>query len=215
MKCAAVCPSGALSVFGEEMTTEEVVALLLRDRPFYARSGGGVTFSGGEPLRQVDFLVEFLKLCQEHNLHAAIDTAGNVPFEAFLSVLPYTSLFLYDIKALDPGLHQRFTGVHNARILENLIRLADRRARIWVRIPYVPGFNDSEEEIESIAAFLKDLPAIEKIELLPYHTYGEAKYDHLGISQNREERRAPERVELLRVLDMYHTGGLLVECPTI
>ncbi len=215
MKCAAVCPSGAISVFGLEITAGELFEILLRDRPFYSKSGGGVTFSGGEPLRQVDFLVEILKICREYSLHTAVDTAGSVPFETFLSVLPYTDLFLYDIKAMDPGLHRRFTGADNARILENLQRLADHHARVWVRVPYIPGFNDGEEEIAAIAAFLRNIPVVEKIELLPYHTFGEAKYDHLGIIHNMEERRVPDRAELLRVLKTYHAGGLRVECPAV
>jgi pyruvate formate lyase activating enzyme len=215
MKCATVCPTGALSVFGQEMTAEEVVGLLLRDRPFYLRSGGGVTFSGGEPLRQGDFLLEMLKLCWENKLHTAVDTAGSVPYEAFLSVLPYTDLFLYDIKAVGPELHRRFTGAGNARIQENLKRLADHGARVWVRVPYIPGFNDSEEEIAAIAAFLRNIPAVEKVELLPYHTYGEAKYDYLGIRREGAERRAPGRAELLHILEAYQAGGLRVECPAV
>ncbi len=215
LTCATACPSGALTWYGEEMTTNKLMETILIDQPFYAKSGGGVSFSGGEPLLQSDFLLEMLELCKAHNLHTAVDTAGNVPMESLLSVLPYTDLFLYDIKAFDPSLHRRCTGVDNTRILANLKRLGELGARLWVRLPYIPGFNDSPDEIGAIADLLRNIPAVEKVELLPYHAYGEAKYEHLDIDRGSDGLRAPTLPELLSIRDAYQVHGLRVECPTL
>ena len=213
LSCAAVCPSGALSVYGQEMTSAQVMETILRDRPFYAKSGGGVTFSGGEPLLQPAFLLEMLQLCRANGLHTAVDTAGNVPVESLLSMLPYTGLFLYDIKAYHPDLHRRLTGVDNTRILANLQRLCAAGARVWVRLPYISGVNHGQAEISAIAGLLKELSAVEKVELLPYHSYGEAKYEHLDAVRSPLELRAPPHSELLAVIDTYQARGLRVECP--
>lgn len=215
LACVAGCAAGALSIYGGEMSAAEVLALVLRDRPFYAKSGGGVTFSGGEPLLQPVLLLELLQKCRALDLHTAVDTAGNVPFESLSAVLPYTNLFLYDLKAFDPALHRRLTGVDNARILHNLRRLAQLDARLWVRLPYIPGLNHDLSEIKAIAALLKDIPAVEKVELLPYHAYGESKYEYLGVARMTPLLSAPTQEEVLSVLRAYQAEGLTVECATL
>ena len=149
LACVAACAAGALSIYGGEMSAAEVLEVVLRDRPFYAKSGGGVTFSGGEPLLQPVFLLELLQKSRALDLHTAVDTAGNVPFESLSAVQPYTNLFLYDIKAFDPALHRRLTGVDNARILQNLRRLGQLGARLWVRLPYVPNLNNDPNRNKS------------------------------------------------------------------
>lgn len=178
--CAAACPSGALERMGREYTVEEVWEVLARDIPFYASSGGGVTLSGGETLLQADFARELLQRCKAEGLHTAVDTAGFVPWDAFEKVLPWTDLWLYDIKAVTPALHRQAIGQDNDLILENYDRLVRTGARIWVRIPIVPGYTASAEELGRIAAFLRTRePAC--VDLLRFHRMAESKYRALGL----------------------------------
>lgn len=179
-KCAAACPAGALESVGRILTAGEVIREVGKDAPFYRNSGGGVTFSGGEPLLQAGFLGEVLAGCKALGLHCAVETAGNVTWEQFQKVLPYADLFLYDIKAVDGGLHRKATGTGNGRIIGNLKKLAAEGARITVRMPVVPGLNDTIEELTGLARLLKGLPCAVPAELLAYHDMGEGKYESLG-----------------------------------
>ncbi len=159
---------------------DEVFAEIIKDKAFYENSGGGVTFSGGECMLQIGFLMEILKKCKENGIHTAVDTAGHIPFESFEKILPYTDLFLYDIKMFDSEKHKQYVGVGNELILENLKNLLKNGAEIWVRIPVITGINDTAEEMEKIEGFLKKYGKPAKIELLPYHAMGENKYFALG-----------------------------------
>ena len=178
--CALHCPAGARRLCGREMTAEEIAAEAEKDADYYAASGGGVTLSGGEPLLNADFAAEVAARCRARGLSVAVDTAGNVPYEAFEKTAPYTDLFLFDVKCFDAGRHRAFTGADNARILSNLRRLLERRVPLWIRIPVIPGFNDRAAEMKKIAAFIRRRGTAEKIELLPYHALGEHKYAALG-----------------------------------
>lgn len=181
-KCTVFCPSDARKVCGREITANDLIKELVKDKMFYETSGGGVTFSGGECMLQIDFLEEILRLCKENGLHTAVDTAGNVPYEYFERILPYTDLFLYDVKCFDEALHKEGTGVSNKRILENLKMLSDKTdAQIIVRIPVMKGFNGNIEEMKKISGYLSGL-RISKTELLPYHKMGEHKYDALNMT---------------------------------
>lgn len=177
--CTVDCPDGALELNGRGYTEEELFERVAADAEFYQSSGGGVTFSGGEPVLQNIFLSGILKRCREAGIHTAVDTAGNVLWEMFENILPDTDLFLYDVKFISPEKQLAATGVRNDKILGNLKELCRRGAHIWVRVPLVPDFHNLDE-IEKIAAFLKDLP-VERIELIPYHRYGVGKYTALGI----------------------------------
>ena len=179
-KCTLYCPVDARKVCGKEHTVDEVLKEVLKDQAFYETSGGGVTFSGGECMLQIDFLAEILKKCKENGIHTAVDTAGHIPFESFEKILPYTDLFLYDIKIFDSQKHKQYVGVSNELILENLKKLFERKAKLWIRIPIIPDVNDSIEEIQKIKDFLKTNGTPEKIELLPYHAMGENKYRAIG-----------------------------------
>ena len=179
-KCTLYCPVDARMVCGKEHTVDEVLKEVLKDKAFYETSGGGVTFSGGECMLQIDFLAEILKKCKENGIHTAVDTAGHIPFESFEKILPYTDLFLYDIKIFDSQKHKQYVGVSNELILENLKKLFERKAKLWIRIPIIPDVNDSIEEIQKIKDFLKTIGTAEKIELLPYHAMGENKYRAIG-----------------------------------
>lgn len=195
-KCELYCPAEARKICGREYTSDEVLAEVIKDKAFYENSGGGVTFSGGECMLQLDFLCEILEKCKSAGIHTAVDTAGNVPWKSFEKILPFTDLFLYDIKAFGAELHRKGTGVSNELILENLKNLSGR-ADIIVRIPVIGGYNDNDEEIRQIADFLKQIKII-KAELLPYHAMGEHKYTALG--RNPENFRVPDK-ERMNVLE--------------
>ncbi len=179
-ECALYCPRDARELCGKEYTVDEILELLLKDRTFYESSGGGVTFSGGECMLQADFLEAVLRECKKNGIHTAVDTAGHVPFEKFEQVLPYTDLFLYDVKCFDSDRHRQYTGVGNELILKNLEALLQKGKSVWVRIPIIPSVNDTEEEMKRIKAMLDSFGGVEKIELLPYHALGEHKYAAIG-----------------------------------
>ena len=197
-KCALFCPRDARKLCGREYDIEEVMRELLRDKCFYENSGGGVTFSGGECMLQIDFLSEILRECKTEGIHTAVDTAGNVPFSYFERILPFTDLFLYDIKAFSAEKHKEGTGADNARILENAKRLSGK-SKILFRIPVIGGFNDEETEMQKIADFLKDI-SHEKVELLPYHALGEHKYRALGVNVEVFSAPSPERMKRFRAM---------------
>jgi len=186
-KCTLYCPCDAREVSGKEYTVYEVLKNVLRDKPYYDSSSGGVTFSGGECMLQIDFLEEILKACKKNDIHTAVDTAGCVPFERFERILPYTDLFLYDVKCFDAELHEKYTGVRNELILENLRKLLKSDVKVWVRIPVIPSFNDFADEMTKIKIFLDSCGASDKVELLPYHSMGEYKYTALGLKERKFE----------------------------
>lgn len=177
--CVRVCPAGARTIAGREMTAAEVLDVVLKDEVFYRNSGGGVTASGGEPLLRPEFVRELFDRAGAQGIHRAIETCGRVPWENIETVLPFTDLFLYDLKHTDPDVHRRFTGTGNSLILENLGRLDGRGARLVVRVPLIPSFNDRTEDVRAIAAFTSSLRSAPGIELLPYHVLGRSKYHHL------------------------------------
>ncbi|MBC5648981.1 glycyl-radical enzyme activating protein [Christensenella tenuis] len=189
-KCAEECPSRALTMAGKQYTVDMLLPELLADRAFYENSGGGVTFSGGEPLLHASFIARAAQELKKSGVSVAVDTCGDVPFESIEALLPLADLFLYDIKAFSSGLHKALTGRGNARIIENFKRLQKSGARIWVRIPLVAGVNDSAKEVEHTARLLHDFP-VELVELLPYHNYGASKYGALGLSYPGEGFSAP------------------------
>lgn len=179
--CVETCPGRALELAGTRRDTDSLLADIPRDRAVYAQTGGGVTVSGGEPLLQPEPLAELLAACKERGIHTAVETAGNIPPDHLAAVLPHVDLFLWDFKALSPDLHRRGTGADNALILANLESLfAHFPGPIWIRIPVIPGFNDSEDELRNIARRLSG-HRIERIELLPYHDIALSKYHALGL----------------------------------
>ena len=210
-KCVHDCPHGALNLIGSQYAPEELVNQLLRDRRYYETSGGGVTFSGGEPMLHPAYLAQVLCLCKKAELHTAVDTAGCVPFKSFETVLPWVDLFLYDIKLWDEERHRLATGVSNRRILENLRLLTDAGGSVFIRTPVIPGYNAEREELGHIAAFLAELPhreSIRLIQLLPYHSYGVGKYRSLGSVSRTEALRPPEDRFLQDALQLYLDLGL-------
>jgi pyruvate formate lyase activating enzyme len=176
--CASVCPSGARELVGYRTTVPSLLGLLERDRIFYDESGGGVTFSGGEPLMQPEFLLEAVEACRAAGMHVAVDTCGLGDPEALLDVARATHLFLFDLKMMDEDRHRTYTGASNTRILQNLERLAAVHREIVVRFPLIPGVNDDDQNVKAIGAFLASLP-LTRVDVLPYHRAGLAKYHRL------------------------------------
>ncbi len=177
--CIQVCPAEAFVCYGRSVTCDELLAALLEDKPFYENSGGGITLSGGECLCQADFCAELLQKCKAEGLHTAVDTCGFVPRAAFDKVIPYTDVFLYDLKAFDENVHIRCTGQSNKQILENLRYLDGQGCKIEIRIPYVPHYND--DQMEKISDFLKTLRNVVRVRVLSYHNYAGSKYAALGM----------------------------------
>lgn len=181
-KCADVCLGDALKFYGTDMSTDELVEKLLEDRDFYETSKGGVTLSGGECLMQADFCRELLMKLKENGIHTAVDTCGYVARESIDKVLPYTDIFLYDLKAFDEDVHIKCTGVSNKIILDNLKYIDSLGKQSEIRIPYVPEYNDNQ--IEKIAGFLKGLNNVTKVRVLPFHNYAGSKYESLDMENN-------------------------------
>ena len=192
-KCEEYCLGDALTFYGKEKSVDELLPILLEDRDFYENSGGGITLSGGECLMHADFCAELLKKCKAAGLNTAVDTCGYVSRESFDKVIPYTDVFLYDLKAFDEDVHIRCTGHSNKRILENLEYLDSLGKKVEIRIPFVPEYND--DQVEKIADFLKDLKNITKVRVLAYHNYAGSKYASLG-KQNTLPERLPTEQEL-------------------
>lgn len=178
-ECEKVCLGGALKFYGKEMTTDELIPLLLEDKDFYHTSGGGVTLSGGECLTQADCCAELLQKLKSENINTAVDTCGFVPKENIDKVMPYTDVFLYDVKAIDEDVHIRCTGYTNKCILDNLKYIDKCGKSIEIRMPYVPGYND--DQVEKTAVFLSKLKNITKIRILSYHDYAGSKYASLDM----------------------------------
>jgi len=184
--CTEACYSKALYMCGTDWSVDDLMERILREKPFFESSGGGVTFSGGECLCQVDFLEEILKRCKEAGVHTAVDTSGFAPWSAYERVIPHTDIFLYDLKNMDNDLHIKGTEVPNELILENAKKIADAGGKFMIRIPTLMGYNDSVEMFDEYGKFLKTLgDAVEVVQLLPYHALGKVKWERLG-------RTAPE-----------------------
>lgn len=178
-EAAKTCPADAMVHYGQPRTVEQLLPVLLQDKPFYDNSGGGVTLSGGECLAQPEFAGALAKALTEQGVRVNIDTCGFVARSALDGVIPYADTFLYDLKAIDPDVHQRCTGQDNAIILENLEYLCSRGCKIEIRYPLVMGYNDTE--CEKIGAFLQDKPGIIKVKVLQYHDFSASRYEALGM----------------------------------
>jgi pyruvate formate lyase activating enzyme len=209
-KCAEVCFAGALEMVGRVVTAAEVMAEIERDVLFYDQSGGGVTFTGGEPMLQHEFLEEILTLCKLQHIHTAVDTSGYTSWENIHSIIPLVNLFLYDIKLIDESQHKMFTSVSNRLILTNLRKLSEAGAHILVRIPLIPGINDDDDNIELCAATLAKLPTLDGVELMPYHDIGTAKYKALGMQYKLENLHGPTEEEVREVEERFSSRGLAV-----
>ncbi|MCB6607288.1 glycyl-radical enzyme activating protein [[Clostridium] symbiosum] len=188
-ECAKACPSGAKTVAGREITVQEALDIVRRDKPFYKSSNGGVTLGGGEILEQPEFVYEVLKACKEDGINTAIETSGYGQWAHLERILTVTDTAFVDLKTVNPALHLTTTGVSNTRILENLQKVNDfmgkeenRKKVFTVRIPVIPGMNDTTKDAMEAGCFLKKLQNCTGVEVLPFHNYGEIKYKKLGMN---------------------------------
>lgn len=206
--CVESCLNGALVLEGKECSVEEVIKELKKDSIHYRRSNGGITLSGGEALLQPDFAVELLKECKSYGWHTAIETAMYVNSEAVKKVIPYIDLAMIDIKSINSKVHKKFTGVGNDIILNN-IKLSDKLAKeIIIRVPIIEGFNADLESIKEIGEFSKALTKLKRIDLLPYHNYGESKYEAIGKDYLLRELKAPSENKMNTLKSLVESMGI-------
>lgn len=204
------CPAGALKLVGTQCSPEALLEAVLKDRDFYG-SEGGVTFSGGECLLQADFVCKMLALLKAEGISTAIDTCGAVSWEAFEKTMGLCDTYLYDVKCADNCRHLEFIGKGNGLILENLKKLSERHTDIRIRIPVIPNFNDSREEMTAIAELLLPLPGIRSVTLIPYHTLGKSKYKTLGLAPGYSTDKAISKEYLAQLKALLEVCGLPME----
>jgi pyruvate formate lyase activating enzyme len=202
--CVEVCVSNARAVIGNEMTTDEVMKEIRKDGTFYRQSGGGVTFSGGEPLLQHAFLLTLLQACQQEGIHTTVDTTGCTSAPVLKSIVEYVDLFLYDLKIVNDEKHRILTGVSNQLLLGNLQLLAEMNKKVIVRMPLLPGLNDDEENVRSLGDFVCSLTSISEINILPYHRSGVEKYQRIGSEYQMESLAIPDQDMLQSVARTLH-----------
>jgi pyruvate formate lyase activating enzyme len=208
-ECVETCYAEALQMIGREWAVDEVLSEASRDRVFYEDSGGGVTLSGGEPLLQIDFVEELCSRCREAGLSVVVETCGAVPFGSFERVLPFVDLFLYDLKAIDPFLHQAWTGSSNRTVLANLEKLREAGAHIIPRVPIVPGYTGLASNLSQIAAHLQG--SFAEVHLLPYHRWGESKRDLIDSPQPSLDLDPPSREDMKAAKRVFEDKGLAVK----
>ncbi len=207
--CVEACLSEARTISGKFMTVEEVLDVVEKDVSFYRNSGGGVTASGGEPTCQPDFLQELFRRCQESGLHTAVDTCGYVRWEVLERILEHVALVLFDIKHMDPVRHRELTGVDNQLILENARRTAQKGKPMIIRMPLIPGYNDSLGNIKSVAEFMNQT-GLRRIDLLPYHKLGVSKYKRLGREFQLGEVKSYSEEKVQPIQELFESYGLEV-----
>lgn len=210
LSCVAACPSHALTAEGNVYTIEEVLQEVLKDRPFYEKSGGGVTLSGGEPLLQKEFTLNLLKALKSQGIHTAIETTAYTESEFFRQILPYTDLLYIDFKHPDDAMHQKMTDVSNRQILQNIRLAVNSQKDVVIRIPVIPRFNHSAQTAEKYAAILKDI-GIRTIHLLPFHQMGQGKWDALGLDYLYQNDKNMKKEEVFEMRDILENAGFQVQ----
>ena len=209
--CADNCYSEASEIIGQMYSVDEVMTEILKDAVFYELSGGGVTFSGGEPTMQGDFLKALVMECKEAGLHVAVDTCGQVKWDYLEEINPYVDLYLYDLKSMDPVKHKELTGVGLDLILENLKKLNESGKEIWVRCPVIPTINDDEDNLTAVANFVQPLKNVTQVTLLPYHPSAKAKYENLGREYLMDDSiQTPSETDMAKVLAQFDAYSLPV-----
>lgn len=197
---------------GQWMTVAEVMKEIDKEAPFYEESGGGVTFSGGEPLTQPDFLLELLMACKTKGYHTAVDTSGYAKSDYFQKILPFTDLFLFDIKHLDSKIHRNYTGVGNRLIFENLELISKSKSRIIIRIPVVPQINDSESHFTEIISYLKTFgEKLMEVHLLPYHSLAKNKYSKFNKTNKLSDLVDMKKTDLCTLMKSFQESGFVVK----
>jgi pyruvate formate lyase activating enzyme len=206
--CVDVCPTGAQQLLGQDLSVAELVEEVLRDRPFFEQSGGGVTFSGGEPLMQPAFLLQALAELRRLGIHRALDTCGLGRQEDLLEAAALSDLVLFDLKHMDDAQHRAWTGAGNGAILANLEALGRVHGQIWIRVPVIPDVNDDAANLEATACFVARLPGVRRLDLLPYHSTGAAKFRRLGRKYALEQVPSPTTDRMAELADLFQTRGI-------
>ncbi|WP_432667622.1 glycyl-radical enzyme activating protein [Wukongibacter baidiensis] len=209
-KCAEVCPSEAIELIGKRITLDEAMKEIEKDMVFYEESGGGVTFSGGEPMLQIDFLDRILTASKQKGIHTAVDTSGYGPWENFERIMDKVDLFLFDIKHMDDEKHKKYVGVSNESILKNLRKLAQNGNKIWIRIPIIPGINDDDLNIKMTSDYISSLN-IEEVFILPYHRIAMDKYRRLNMEYKVPDIREPMDEEMKIIDQKFKDNGIIVK----
>ncbi|MBN2134990.1 MAG: glycyl-radical enzyme activating protein [Acidobacteria bacterium] len=208
-RCVEACPSGALEMAGTEYTVKALMEIILRDKSFYEESGGGVTFSGGEPMMQKDFIIPVSRECRRLGINTVLDTTGYYsPVDKFISDAKEFDLILFDLKMMDSDKHLQFTGKNNQDIMNNLKALDGSGVETWVRYPLIPGVNDSEKDIRAAGEFLAGLHHIKKVDILPYHDMAKEKWKRLGKDYELPDTRKPGIEIIEKTLDILRAYGL-------
>jgi len=210
-QCIEICKeqgTGALQLAGKYVGVKEILSEIEKDRIFYENSGGGVTLSGGEPLLQPVFSLQLLNECQRAGLHTAMETTGYTPFRSFSKILKSLDLVLFDIKHMDSGLHRKLTGVPNKLIIKNATQVSDLKVPMIIRVPLIPGYTDSQSNLECIATFAGKLN-VDEIDLLPYHSFGSSKYRRLGRVYMLEGIKPPDKKYLLEIKKFLESSSNL------
>jgi len=195
---------------GKLYRVEELMTAIEKDSIFFEESAGGVTFSGGEPLLQFDFVMEVLKKCRQKDIHTCVDTTGFIPMEKMKKAAEWTDLFLFDLKQMDDALHRKYTGVSNGLILENLQMLDDLGKEIWIRFPLIPGFNDDESNVLRMLDFLSRLREKPPVQILPYHKIGKQKYTRFGIDYKMSGVEEPDQKHIEKIKKYFEDAGFAV-----
>lgn len=207
LNCVSTCLQSALSNEGETKEIEEIVRIALQDKDFYEESGGGITISGGEGMSQPYFLKELVKELKKHNLHLAIETTGYIPKETFHELAPLFDLLLFDVKHYDTNRHFEDTGVHNEQIINNLKWATHQGLEILPRIPVIPGFNDSIQDAAGLASLLTEI-GLKKVQLLPFHQFGERKYEMMHKEYAYKNVKALQKEDLTEYQNEFTKKGL-------
>jgi pyruvate formate lyase activating enzyme len=210
-KCVEVCPVNARKIEGKEYTVKELFELVNKDEVFFKTSGGGLTISGGEPFGQFEFLLKFLIKCKSEGLNITIETCGYTEWNKLKSVLPYIDLFLYDIKHMNPKLHEQYTRVDNNKILNNFKKLITLKARVIVRFPLIPGYNDDKKNLNEMVKFLNGVNYRDELHLLPYHRLGSNKYQHLSRKYEMEDIKILNNREIEKIKKFFENEGFIVK----
>jgi pyruvate formate lyase activating enzyme len=199
--CVEYCYAEATVMQGKVVSVEEVIEEVKKDMPFYENSGGGVTLSGGEPAMQPELCIAILRESKKAGMHTALDTSGYVKWETFSKILEYVDLVLYDIKHMDPAKHKEYTGLSNQLILSNLRNLDKLGIPIEIRMPMIPGLNDSEANLSAASQFLTEMKNIQRVKLLPYHRLGEGKYERLDMEYKLKHIEPPDKARMEQLVE--------------
>jgi len=209
--CVRACPTGARQFAGMPMTVADVMQEIGKDSIFHDDSGGGVTFSGGEPLLQPEFLLALLRTCRQAGIHTAVDTCGLAKQSTLLQVVALADLVLFDLKILDDSSHRKYTGVSNHLILENLREVSRNHANVWLRVPLIPGINDASAELLRMAQFAASLSTIRQVNLLPYHRTGVQKFERFGRDYRLPKAMPPSAAQIQAASEVFAACGLAVK----